>query len=102
MRAARRHSRFVRFARAVIPVSIVLGVGLFAAYKWFDPWRILARLPISTDGVVISGNKIVMKQPQVKGFTEDQRPYRVVARFAAQDPMNPDITEFQDVQATVV
>jgi lipopolysaccharide export system protein LptC len=101
-RRALRHSRFVRFTRVAIPVLIILGAaGAFAAYRWFDPLRAFAKLPISVDGVVLSGTKIMMQKPMVHGFTQDKQPYTVTARTAAQDATNPDIIELQYIQASV-
>jgi lipopolysaccharide export system protein LptC len=101
-RAAMRHSRLVRFTRLGIPLSIVIGTALLGAYWWFDPMRTLANLPVGADAVLLSGTKVVMRQPRLKGFTQDQRPYTVVARTAAKDITNPDALEMEDVQATMV
>ena len=101
-RAAIRHSRFVRFVRVALPVAIVGSMVAFGAYRWLDPMRALARLPVSAEGAVISGTKIIMRQPRLTGFTKDERPYTVIARTAAKDVMNPDALEMQDLQATMV
>ena len=94
-RAAMRHSRLVRFTRVGLPLVIVLCVAAFGTYRWFDPMRALSRLPISTDGMVISGTKIVMRQPRLTGYTKDERPYTVTARTAAKDLTNPDALELR-------
>jgi lipopolysaccharide export system protein LptC len=101
-RAAMRHSRLVRFTRAGIPFAIVATIALTTAYWWLDPMRTLARLPVGADAVLMSGTKVVMRQPRLKGFTTDQRPYTVVARTAAKDLANPDSLEMEDVRATMV
>ena len=101
-RAAMRHSRFVRFVRVGIPLAIVAVAAAFGAYRWLDPMRALARLPIGAEGMVISGTKVIMRQPRLAGFTKDERPYTVIARTAAKDLMNPDALEMEDVEATVV
>jgi len=97
-----RHSRFVRFVRLAIPVVIVVSVAAHGAYRWLDPMRALARLPVGAEGMVLSGTKVIMRQPRLKGFTSDQRPYTVVARTAAKDLTNPDALEMEDVHATMV
>jgi len=97
-----RHSRLVRFLRAAIPVAIVGAAAAFGAYRWLDPMRALERLPVGADGVVLSGTKIIMRQPRLSGFTKDERPYTVVARTAAKDLTNPDALEMQDIRATLV
>ena len=53
----------------------------------------LARLPIGADAVLLSGTKIVMRQPRLTGYTKDERPYTVTARTAAKDLANPDVLE---------
>jgi lipopolysaccharide export system protein LptC len=101
-RAAMRHSRLVRITRVGLPLVIVLCVAAFGTYRWFDPMRALSRLPISTDGMVISGTKIVMRQPRLTGYTNDERPYTVTARTAAKDLTNPDVLELEDIQTTIL
>jgi lipopolysaccharide export system protein LptC len=101
-RAAMRHSRLVRITRVGIPVVIILCAAAFGVYRWLDPMRVLARLPISTDGMVISGTKIVMRQPRLTGHTKDERPYTVTARTAAKDLTNPDALEMEDITATIL
>lgn len=101
-RAARRHSRWVRFLRVGIPLFLVLGSAGLAAYQWLDPMRQMARLPVGADGMLLSGTKIVMRQPRLNGFTKDERPYRVKARTAAKDMRNPDALELEEIHATLV
>ncbi|MPZ36842.1 MAG: LPS export ABC transporter periplasmic protein LptC [Rhizobiales bacterium] len=101
-RAAVRHSRLVRILRVGIPLSIVLAVTALAAYQWIDPMRVLARVPISTDGMVISGSKVIMRQPRLTGYTKDERPYTLTARTAARDLANPDVLEMEDIRTSIV
>lgn len=100
-RAAARHSRFVRFCRAAIPVTLVLIVGSVAALAYFKPFRMLAKLPIDPSKLVISGTKVTMEAPRLGGFTRDGRPYDLTARAAAQDLANPGLLELADVHAHV-
>ena len=101
-RAAMRHSRLVRITRVGLPVAIVLFAAVFGVYSWLDPVRALARLPVTTDGVVLSGTKIVMRQPRLTGYTKDERPYTLTARSAAKDLTNPDALELTDITTTIV
>ncbi len=101
-RAAVRHSRFVRFMRVAIPVCIVGSIAAFSLYRWLDPMQALAKLPVGVDGAVLSGTKVIMRQPRLSGFTKDERPYTLVARTAAKDLKNPDALEMEDVRATFV
>jgi lipopolysaccharide export system protein LptC len=82
-RAAARHSRWVRFYRRAIPVSLVLVLATVAALAYFKPLRMLANLPIDPSRVVLSGTKVTMEAPRLGGFTRDGRPYNLTARAAA-------------------
>jgi lipopolysaccharide export system protein LptC len=101
-RAARRHSRFVRFLRFGLPIGCVLAVlGVIVAETVIDPLRALAKLSINIGGLVVSGSKITMQQPRYAGFTQDARPYVVTARQAAQDISAPDRVELDQIRATL-
>lgn len=96
-RKALRHSRSVRRLRIFIPVLVVLLIGGFAAWTWFNPMRLLLKVPDIGGDLVISGTKITMQQPRVTGFTRDSRPYEFSAQSAAQDLTRPDIVELNDL-----
>lgn len=100
-RAAARHSRFVRFCRGAIPVTLVLIVATVAALAYFKPLHMLAKLPIDPTKLALSGTKITMAAPRLGGFTRDGRAYDLTARAAAQDLTNPGVLELKDVQAHV-
>jgi lipopolysaccharide export system protein LptC len=102
IRAAMRHSRLVRFTRVALPVVLVMSAASAGLYRYLDPMRAFAKVPVAVDGVVLSGTKIVMQQPRLSGFTKDERPYTFIARTAAKDMANPDLLELQDVHATLV
>ena len=70
-----------------------------AAY--FNPFRVLARLPIDPGKIVLHGTRITMEAPRVAGFTKDARPYEVTARAASQDITKPDIVELKEIRAKV-
>jgi len=98
-RRALRHSRRVRFLRVAVPVGLgVLVLGL-ALSTWLDPMRILERLPIRAEGLVVSGTKITMAAPKLTGYTRDQRWYEVTAKAAAQDITNPNMVEMTGILA---
>jgi lipopolysaccharide export system protein LptC len=98
---ARRHSRMVRMLRVAIPAGSVLVLAVIWLVSWLDPIRMLARLPIATGNLVISGSKITMEAPKLAGFTKDSRAYELSARAAAQDITNPDVVELQDIRAKI-
>jgi lipopolysaccharide export system protein LptC len=101
-RAAMRHSRFVRLLRVALPAAVVLGVlAIILAATVLDPLRVLAKLPVNIDGLVVSGSKITTQGPRLAGFTQDRRPYVVTARSAARDATKPDMVELQELRATI-
>jgi lipopolysaccharide export system protein LptC len=98
-RAATRHSRRVRLLRVGLPVAAVLGCLALAVVSWFNPLRMLSRLPISVGDVIVSGTKIKMENPKLSGFTRDQRRYDVTAGAASQDLTRPGVIELHDINA---
>jgi lipopolysaccharide export system protein LptC len=99
--AARRHSRLVRILRIAVPASVAVGVIIIALITYFNPLRMLARLPINIDNLVVSGTKVTMEQPRLSGFTRDARAYELTADTAAQDMTKPDIVELRNIRAKV-
>ena len=98
-RAAARHSRWVRFFRRAIPVSLILVLAMVAAAAYVKPH--IPDLPIDFTRVGMSGTKITMEAPRLGGYTRDGRPYDLTARAAAQDLANPGVLELKDVHAKV-
>jgi lipopolysaccharide export system protein LptC len=98
-RTASRHSRRVRLLRVGLPVATVLGCLILALASWFNPLRMLARLPISIGDVIVSGTKIKMENPKLSGFTRDKRRYDVTAGAASQDLLQPGVIELHDINA---
>ena len=98
-RAAARHSRRVRLLRVGLPVLAVLGCLVLAVVSWFNPLRMLSRLPISVGDVIVSGTKIKMENPRLSGFTRDKRRYDVTAGAAQQDLTRPGMIELHDISA---
>jgi lipopolysaccharide export system protein LptC len=100
-RAARRHSRLVRTLRIAIPAVVaVLAVAVFLL-TYFNPLRMLAKLPINIGDLVVSGTKITMERPHLSGFTRDARAYELSADAAAQDLTKPDIVELKNIHAKI-
>jgi lipopolysaccharide export system protein LptC len=100
-RAARRHSRLVRILRITVPVTVVIGLVIVTLITYFNPLRMLAKLPINIDNLVVSGTKVTMEQPRLAGFTSDARAYELTADTAAQDMTRPDIVELRNIRAKV-
>jgi lipopolysaccharide export system protein LptC len=91
--AAARHSRLVRILRKAVPAAIIVSMLVIVGVSIFNPFRMLANLPIDVGNVVVSGTKITMQSPHMAGFTPDRRPYEVNARTAMQDVTNPNFIE---------
>jgi lipopolysaccharide export system protein LptC len=100
-RAARRHSRVVRIMRIAIPTAVVVGLTGITLVTYFNPLRLLAKIPINVGDVVVSGTKITMAQPRMTGFTSDARAYEFTADAAAQDMTKPDIVELSNIHGKV-
>jgi lipopolysaccharide export system protein LptC len=98
-RTARRHSRVVRILRIAIPLAVVLGLTGISLITYFNPLRMLAKLPINLNDLVVSGTKITMEKPHLSGFTKDARAYEFNADAAAQDLTKPDIVELRNIRA---
>jgi lipopolysaccharide export system protein LptC len=100
-RAARNHSRLVRILRVAVPASVVFGLIVVTLITYFNPLRMLAKLPINIDNLVVSGTKVTMEQPRLSGFTSDARAYELTADTAAQDMTKPDIVELRNIRAKI-
>jgi lipopolysaccharide export system protein LptC len=99
--AAARHSKLVRILRKAMPAAIAVSLLMIAGISVFNPFRMLANLPIDIGNVVVSGTKITMQSPHMTGFTPDRRPYEVNARTAMQDVTNPNFIELDTLKAKV-
>lgn len=97
---ARRHSRWVRFAKIAIPLGSVLSMGLVVFFAYFEPFRQIENLSFGSIGV--DGTNVTMEAPKLTGFKNDNRPYEVTASAATQDVRNPNFVELKDLRARVV
>lgn len=97
---ARRHSRWVRFAKIAIPIGAVLGMTGVGLVAYIDPFRQIEGLTIGEIGV--SGTNVTMESPKLTGFKNDNRPYEVTASAATQDVRKPNFVELKDLKARFV
>jgi len=100
-RAARRHSRLVRLLRVAVPAFVIVGTVVMVLITYFNPLRMLTKLPVDFGKTVISGTKITMERPKLSGFTRDARAYEFTADAAAQDMTKPDLIELKNIRAKV-
>lgn len=98
-RSARRHSRMVRIMRIAIPLAVLLGLTAISLVTYFNPLRVLSKLPINIGDLVVSGTKVTMEKPHLSGFTKDARAYEFTADAAKQDLTKPDIVELHNIHA---
>jgi lipopolysaccharide export system protein LptC len=99
--AARRHSRAVHILRIAVPAGVAVGIIIITLITYLNPLRMLAKLPINLDNLVVSGTKVTMEGPRLTGFTHDARAYELTADTAAQDMTKPDIVELRNIRAKV-
>ena len=100
-KAARRHSHLVRILRIAIPASVAVALVIIMLITYLNPLRMLAKLPINIDNLVVSGTKVTMEAPRLSGFTSDARAYELTADTAAQDMTKPDMVELHNIRAKV-
>lgn len=98
---AQRHSRRVRQMRFAVPVVVAAAMLMIVGVSIFNPFRLLAKLPIDIGKLAVSGTKITMESPHLAGFTPDQRPYELWAKSAVQDVTNPNNVELLELRAKV-
>lgn len=98
---AARHSRRVRFARRAIPAVIGFALFVVLGLSFFNPFRMIANLPIDIGKISVSGTTITMEAPHMAGFTSDKRPYEVTARNARQDVKDPTNVDLDFIKGHV-
>lgn len=91
----------MRFLRIAVPTFVMLLVLGFAAATWFNPLRIVAKLPHGAGTLTISGTKITMELPRIAGYTRDARAYELSAQSADQDLTRPENIELKGIAAKV-
>jgi lipopolysaccharide export system protein LptC len=97
---ARSHSRWVRFAKVVIPVGALVAMLALGLFAYLDPFRKVEGLTVGPIGV--SGTNVTMESPKLTGFKNDKRPYEVTASAATQDVRKPNFVELKDLRARFV
>ena len=100
-RAARRHSRIVRVLRVAVPATVLIALSGIALITYFNPLRMLNKLPIDISDLVVAGTKLKMEQPHLSGFTSDSRAYELSADTAAQDFTKPNLVELRNLRAKI-
>lgn len=99
LRRARRHSRFVRLMRYVLPVTAFLVLaGIFV------PIIIVPQLPLGADlaGVSFNGREVTMTKPHLTGRGNNGQSYEVRAERAVQDVAENRVLELFKVTGRII
>lgn len=96
---AHRHSRFVRFVKRALPVTLFVALIVLIALPIARKLTAAIELPFEVGALHLSGTRLTMEVPKLSGFTDDGRAYRVNASTASQDLTNPDVLDLTDVDA---
>lgn len=94
--AAQRHSTRVKFLKIGLPVAAVL-VG--AVFSWFTFLAAPASTVKVNLGDSLEEGKLVMANPNLNGFTKENRPYNLTATKATQDVKNEGIITLEGISA---
>ncbi|MGF9758244.1 LPS export ABC transporter periplasmic protein LptC [Microvirga sp. 0TCS3.31] len=97
---ARRHSRWVSFAKIAIPIGSLIGMAAVGFVAYYDPFRNIENISFGSIGV--SGSNVTMASPKLTGFKNDNRPYEVTATEATQDVRKPDLVQLKGLKARIV
>jgi lipopolysaccharide export system protein LptC len=97
-RAARRHSRHVRWLRICVPAGIAAVLLTLIGINYMPPIGGF-RLPGELGNLVIHGTRITMQAPRLAGYTVDSRAYEFSADAAGQDITKPNLVELHKLHA---
>ena len=97
--AAVRHSARVRFFKKAIPIGAASAVILVLIIGIFDPFGRLRGLTLGP--VSLSGTKITMDAPKLRGYRAGSRPYEMTAASASQDARKPNLVELNEIVGKV-
>lgn len=97
--AALRHSRRVRFLRRAIPIGSLLAIATLVGVSMLASLGTIGGLTLGP--VSLSGTKITMSAPKLRGFREGTQPYELTAAAATQDTRKPNLIELSDIDGHV-
>lgn len=102
MRAAVRHTYFVRILRILLPSAALFLVGAVIVSMVLDP-RVQLAVQLDAESVGVSGSRIVMQRPRVTGYGDaadaaKNRGYEVTAARAEQDMSKPNEADLFEIE----
>lgn len=95
---ARRHSGRVRALKLALPAAAIL---LVAGFVFKSYIAVPEGLDITVEGAAIDSGRLVMSNPTLDGFTEDNRPYEMTAARAIQDIGSASRIDLEGIEATL-
>lgn len=96
---AKRHSRRVNWLKIAIPVvAIVTAVGFIGYSYVVSPASVSINV---ADSTISKDGKLVMANPKLEGFTQDNRPYSMTAERALQDLKDMGLIELETIRANL-
>jgi lipopolysaccharide export system protein LptC len=96
--AARRHSRWVKRLRVLLPLAGALVVLVFFAVTRL---ALPGDLDLTVAQLSVTRNSIIMDNPHLTGFDADRREYSVSADRAVQALTDPDKVDLEKIKALV-
>jgi lipopolysaccharide export system protein LptC len=94
--SAERHSRRVRALKLALPV---LGVLIAAGFAGFSYLATPPNVSIDVAGSAVRDGKLVMANPKLDGFTDENLPYSMTAARAIQDASRTGIITLEQIDA---
>lgn len=93
---ARRYSKRVRVVKFALPlVGAALAIGFFGYSYVLSP----SSVSIGVGGTAVRDGKLVMANPKVSGYTQDNLPYTLTAMRAIQDLSQSGTIQLEDIDA---
>lgn len=98
-RSAQSHSKRVRWVKRFLPIFALGILGIVGATLYIS--RSSSNIAFNLPSTTLSDGKLVMANPNLDGFTDDKRPYRVTALRAIQDLKTQDTLDLDELVAEV-
>ncbi|MFD1198362.1 LPS export ABC transporter periplasmic protein LptC [Brucella gallinifaecis] len=95
-RAAQRHSVRVRVLKTALPVAAIMVGAVFSWYTFLATPSAPVKVEVNNGG---ESGKLVMSNPQLNGYTKDNRPYSMIAAKAVQDAKNSGSIALEGISA---
>ncbi|MGC6471357.1 MAG: LPS export ABC transporter periplasmic protein LptC [Parvibaculales bacterium] len=98
MTEEQQYSKWVSRLKLLFPVAAIALIGAVLLFGKAEPE--LDDLPLSYQKIELTRKGPLMREPQLKGLTNEGDPYRLTAALARPDPNNQDIIYLQDIVGT--